>query len=59
VHNKKIELYRPLPILTSPYEGISMDLMNPCLSEWQGKDAILVVIDKFANLATCLDEQKP
>jgi len=36
-----------------------MDLMSPCLSEWQGKDAILVVIDKFANLATCLDEQKP
>lgn len=49
-HMKKLGLYRPYPILTCPYEGVSMNFMT-CLLEWQEKDAILAVINKISKLA--------
>lgn len=49
-HMKKLGLYRPFPISTCPYKGVSMNFVT-CLLEWQEKDAILVVINKFSKLA--------
>jgi hypothetical protein len=42
-------LYRPLPIPLSPFESVSMDFMT-CLLEWEGTNAIFVVVDKFSKL---------
>jgi hypothetical protein len=47
VHKNKFELYRPLPIPSGPFESVSMDFMT-CLLEWEGTDAIFVVVDKFS-----------
>jgi hypothetical protein len=49
VHKKKFELYKPLPIASSPFETVSMDFMT-CLLEWEGMDAILMVVDSFLKL---------
>jgi hypothetical protein len=43
-------MYKPLLILSNPYERVSMNFMM-CFLEWQGKDAILMVVDKFPKLA--------
>jgi len=50
VCKKKFRLYKPLPILKNPFENISMDFVT-CFPKRQGKDAILVVVDRFSKLA--------
>lgn len=50
MHNKKFRLYKSLLIWLNPYENISIDFMSTCLSEWQGKDVILMVVDRFIKL---------
>jgi hypothetical protein len=49
VHKKKFKLYRPFPIPSSPFENVRMDFMT-CLLEWEGIDAIFVVVDMFSKL---------
>ncbi len=39
----------PLPIPLGPFNNVSMDFMT-CLLEWEGTDAIFVVVDKFSKL---------
>jgi hypothetical protein len=47
--HKKFRLYRPFPIPLGPFESVSMDFMT-CLLEWEGMDAIFLVVDKFLKL---------
>jgi hypothetical protein len=49
VHKKKFGLYKPFPIPSSSFENISMDFMT-CLLEWEGVDAIFVVVDRFSKM---------
>ncbi len=56
VHKKKFELYRRLPIPLNPFESVSMDFMT-CLLEWEGTDAIFVVVNKFSKLAKFVSTQ--
>jgi hypothetical protein len=42
-------LYKPLPIPSSSFENVSMDFMT-CFSEWEGMDAIFVVVDRFSKM---------
>ncbi len=49
VHKKKFMLYKPLPIPSSSFENVSMDFMT-CFSEWEGMDAIFVVVDRFSKM---------
>ncbi len=44
IYKKKYGLYKPLSILNKPWENVSMDFMTQ-LPEWNGMDAIVVVID--------------
>ncbi len=50
IYKKKYGLYRPLPILHKPWESVSMELMTQ-LPEWNGMDAIFMVVDQFSKLA--------
>jgi hypothetical protein len=50
IHKKKFRLYKPLPILAGSFENVSIDFMT-CIPEWEGTDAIFVVVDKFSKLA--------
>ncbi len=50
IYKKKFGLYKPIFILNKPWEGASMDFMTQFL-EWNGMDAILVVVDCFSKLA--------
>jgi len=49
IYKKKYGLYKPLPILSKPWENVSMDFMTQ-LPEWIGMDAILVVVNRFSKL---------
>jgi len=49
IHKKKFQLCRPLPILMGPFKSVSMDFMT-CFLEWEGTDAIFVVVDIFLKL---------
>ncbi len=49
VHKNKPGLYKPLPIPLGPFDSVSMDFMT-CLLEWEGTNAIFVVVDKFLKL---------
>jgi hypothetical protein len=49
IHKKKFGLYKALPIPSSPFESVSMDFMT-CFLEWEGMNAIFVVVDKFSKL---------
>ncbi len=42
-------MYRPLPILSEPWESVSMDFMTQ-LPKCNRMDAILVVVDQFSKL---------
>ncbi len=44
-----IGLYRPLSIPSKPWESVSMEFMNQLL-EWNGMDAIFVVVDRLSKL---------
>jgi hypothetical protein len=44
IYKKKFGLYTPLPILSEPWESVSMDFMTQ-LPKWNGMDAILMVVD--------------
>ncbi len=44
IYKKKHGLCRPLPILSEPWENVSMDFMTQ-LFKWNGMDAILMVFD--------------
>jgi hypothetical protein len=57
VCKKKFRLYRPFLILKNPFENILMDFVT-CFPKCQGKDAILVVVDRFSKLAN-LHQIKP
>ncbi len=50
VHKKKFGLYRHLPTMTCPYEGVAMNFMT-WLLKWQGKYAILAMVNKISKLA--------
>jgi hypothetical protein len=50
IHKKKYGLCKPLPIPSEPWENVSMDFMTHLL-EWNGMDAILVVVNQFRKLA--------
>ncbi len=50
IYKKKYGLYRPLLIPNEPWENVSMDFMTQ-LSEWNGMDAILMIVDQFFKLA--------
>jgi hypothetical protein len=55
---KKIGSYKAFPILSRPFESISIDFMTYFL-EWEGTDAIFVVVDrsklaKFVSIQTNL-----
>ncbi len=49
IHKKKFGLCRPLPIPLGPFKSVSMDFMT-CFLEWEGTDAIFVVVDIFLKL---------
>jgi hypothetical protein len=49
VPKKKFELYKALPIPSGPFESVSMDFMT-CFLEWEGTNAIFVVVEKFLKL---------
>ncbi len=50
VHKKNFGLYRPLLVPPCLFESVSMDFMT-CLLEWEGTNAIFMVVDKFSKLA--------
>jgi hypothetical protein len=50
IYKKKYGLYRPLLIPNKPWENISMDFMTQLL-EWNGMDAILMVVNRVSKLA--------
>jgi translation initiation factor 2 beta subunit (eIF-2beta)/eIF-5 len=50
IYKKKYGLYKPLLILSEPWESVSMDLMTP-LTKWNGMDAIFVEVDRLSKLA--------
>ncbi len=49
IHKKKFRLCRPLPIPLGPFENVSMDFMT-CFLEWEGTDAIFMVVNIFLKL---------
>jgi putative transposase len=50
IYKKKCGLYRPLPILSEPWESVFMDFMTQ-LPEWNGTNAIFVIVDQLFKLA--------
>ncbi len=50
IYKRKYGLYRPLPIRHEPWESVFIDLMTQ-LPEWNGMDAIFMVVDRFSKLA--------
>jgi hypothetical protein len=48
---KKKALYTPLLTLERPWESISMDYMSGLPSTKKGNDCVLVVVDRFFNMA--------
>lgn len=53
VLHKKFGLYMPLPIPLGPFNNVSMDFMT-CLLEWEGIDAIFMVVNKLSILVRFL-----
>jgi hypothetical protein len=49
VHKKKFKLDRPFPIPVSPFESVLMHFLT-CLPEWEGTNAMFVVVDKSSKL---------
>ncbi len=49
IHKKMFGLYRPFLIPSGPFESFSMDFMT-CFLEWEGTNAIFVVVDMFLKL---------
>jgi len=56
IYQKKNGVYKLQPILTEPWENISMDFMTQ-LFKWNGMDAILMVVDQFSKLAKVVPTQ--
>ena len=48
--NRKLELYTPLPILSCPWESVSMDFVGGFPMSRKSHDYLYVVVDRFSKM---------
>ena len=56
--NRKLGLYKPLPILSHPWESVSMDFIGSLPLSRRGHDYLYVVVDRFSKMCVVMPCKK-
>jgi len=56
--NKKLGLYIPLPILSHPWESVSMDFISSLPLSRRGHDYLHVIVDQFSKMCVLMPCKK-
>ncbi len=56
--NRKLGLYTPLPILSRPWESVSMDFVGGLLMSRKGHDYLYIVVDRFSKMCILMPCKK-
>ena len=56
--NRKLGLYTPLPVLSCPWESVSMDFVGGFPKSRKGHDYLYVIVDKFNKMCILISCNK-